>query len=456
MEGGSLSKTKWQRWTLITGFLLYAVMILVYYKYVHVELNLYLGLFHWYPVKSNIIMYSIMMSSIPSFFLPIRATRLGDTTLLYLYSVLYIPFQVLGYHALKGDMLRYLLLSIVYLFSMLFLMIVLKFWRNQNPKVLVVLNLTRKDWQKILILLTIALITVLVSNRTLDSSVFDLSQVYVQRMLAREEAAQGLMAAYAFPLLLHGLCPLLLLSGLAFRRSSMLFLALGGILVTFLAAGTKSSLALVALLFFAAYLAARPLRDPRPTSIWPLSLAGLVSFSTASFLGWEDMWTGSILVGRLFLSPVNYSVAYFDFFRSNPYFYFSDVNGIGTTMRSLGFGQSYSNTKGFTLGAWLFGNPNTNLNVNAWANAFGDCGWVGVVGVTLVIACTIGFLDSVAQKTPRVLRLGIGFFLGFLLSETSLPGMIFGGGMVLWVPLLLMFPAKSTTPVSNRGQGATC
>ncbi len=77
-------------------------------------------------------------------------------------------------------------------------------------------------------------------------------------MTARAESQMNIFSAYAFPLLLHGVAPLLLIVGLYYRRWRYVIFSLAAFCLTYAVAGTKSSLLLVPLIGFAVFLGKRP------------------------------------------------------------------------------------------------------------------------------------------------------------------------------------------------------
>ena len=235
----------------------------------------------------------------------------------------------------------------------------------------------------------------------------------------------NIFSAYAFPLLLHGVAPLLLIVGLYYRRWRYVIFSLAAFCLTYAVAGTKSSLLLVPLIGFAVFLGKRPNCH---AGAWILvGLTATTALSRYTFLQYGDVWFSAIVTGRFLIGPARNAYDYFSFFSTYPFFYCSDVNGVASLLDYYGFVSPYTTTKSFVLGAWRFDNPLTNMNTNAWVNAYGDGGLWGVLLLCIVVGLFFRILDKRGEIRGDAIMIAMTLLYGHLLTESSLPGLILGG-----------------------------
>jgi len=370
----------------------------------------------------------------PGLWMPLRLQRFSDAVLFYLYLIIYIPFQLVGFHYLNGDLGGYLPASLGFLGVFLVTVLAARLGTRPLPGP----ALSFPAWRRLLSGLMLVFVLIILRTRTLSLSVFDLSTVYEQRILARAEAGGNLLSAYAFPLMLHGVCPLALAAGLALRRWSLAILAVACVIVSFLAAGAKSSLAEIVLVGFGVYLGGRA--RPRPSVVFPLLLGAILGLGSLAYFWIPDIWLHCIFTNRIFYDPVLCSTTFMAYIKSHPPFLFSDIGGLSGFLYQLGLGPLADLGKGQTVGYWSSGNLDSNLNVNPWVSGWLDLGPAGLALVAAAVILLLRLLDGItAGKSARVV-VPMGFFFGFLLAENSLNALVTNGALILWAPLLWLAP----------------
>jgi hypothetical protein len=385
--------------------------------------------------------------------------RPSDIAAVYVYVVWYVPFQLLYPHFAPDGGLGALPLQMLHFGGLAFFQWV----RRQRLYSIQIWNVSASNVLFLFALLTLACVAVIGMTTSL---VFDFSfeHVYDQRMRARDQFVPNGLAAYTFTLLQYGFCPVLLV--LAARRKAWSIFAVGvlGTIVTFAAAGTKSSLFLMPLLIFGVLLGRRWVAGRSGLSLLPFVLTLCIAASLFTYSAFDDTWLTTLFAERLLAGRVHLSAKAFEYFTESPFFYFTDMNGIGPIISGfLGLPHGEQG-RGFVLGRFIFGERSEcNANLVAWSSTYADIGAIGFFVASLFGGMLMRIVDSIAIRGDRISCTAICLMYAFLLCETSLPGFVLGGGLIISLPALWLTTQgdgaatreKVTAAVPRNANGCT-
>ncbi len=268
---------------------------------------------------------------------------------------------------------------------------------------------------------------------------------------AANDVAEGSQVNYAFMLLTGAINPFLMGYGLFFKRAAFFLAGASGQLLVYAIGGTKGSI--LSILFIAGFAllfkvgrAAFALK----TISSALALLGLACFSYVAS-GYEP---GPLLTIALFVVLMRtlstgglLTAQYFDFFRHNPFTYYSHVKGANLILT-----YPYQYPLGEEIGLAYAGTTDLDASAHFWAtDGLGGLGLPGILLMSILCALVFWVLDSASQRhDPRFAAL-VTAYAAYNIANISLFTSLFSGGLALLIVLLYVMPPQSERPREGAG-----
>ena len=213
----------------------------------------------------------------------------------------------------------------------------------------------------------------------------DLSRVYEYR-----KENEGLAMKGIFAYLINWTYLIFNITLLAFSlmyRKFFLMLIVIGIQIYFFAASAHKTVLFIPILIIGLWYYVR-----RTNSLvfLPIILSFIVVFSISTYYLYEDLWASSILIRRVFLVPANLTYLYFDFFKENPYIFWS--NSVLSSFLTYPYDVSLSSVIGLNSI-----NSDTGANNGFISTGYAHAGLFGVFLYTFIVAFLLRFLNDITK-----------------------------------------------------------
>jgi hypothetical protein len=244
-----------------------------------------------------------------------------------------------------------------------------------------------------------------------------------------EENGRGL--AYVLDEMANALNPFLIAFGLVYRRKACLIAGILGQIVVFGLTGFKT--AIVSTLFLGVVaLIERRWRRCFGLALASALIAAILICALADHVSGR-IFCSSWLTRRTLLVPGLCTGFYFE--------HYSHVGPVGL---GLHFSRDPAAlTPPNEIGFFYFGNANTNVNANLWAEGFAELGLPGVFAFTLFTAFAIWIYDSLAAKRDLVMATLLAAMPAVMISNTSpTTALVSHGGLAAALVLCLLPPPK--------------
>ena len=217
---------------------------------------------------------------------------------------------------------------------------------------------------------------------------FNPLKVYDYRLENRALAGGGILN-YITPWTYKIFTMTLLSIALLFRRYVIAVLIIF-IQFFFYAASAHKSVILSPLLILFLYFY---IRKNNSAVIFPAALSALITIAIGTFYAFDDIFTSSIVIRRLFFVPSDFTYNYFEFFSSNPKVFWSN------SFLSLFFDYPYNTGQpiAIVIGEFM-GYPEQNANSGYISTGFAHAGLFGVFIYSTIIGLTLRFLNHSAAK----------------------------------------------------------
>jgi hypothetical protein len=372
-------------------------------------------------------LFALALGAAPGLWLPVSASRPSEVAYWLLYVTVVPPVSFLPFHVLDRDPAE----IAVFVGALVGCFYLLGF-ACRMP----LLRIPRPVWGTGSFVLTLSAVllgaTVAVwyfGGFRLD---LGLTDIYARRYAAREVIAQQSLASYLKGNLASALQPFAFSVGLVCRSW---WLVLGSVfagLVVFSLEGSKTSALLP--LFLVALLPVLTLQRRR-FGLWlPGACVALVVAAYFLFEATRLFHVPTLTTWRLFQVKGLLSSYYFEFFSTNPHTLLGD--GI------LGpfVGRTYELATPRLIGSEFFGSPETNSNANIWASGFGDFGYWGMAGATVVAGLVFRLLDSLSQNRGFLVPAFMAAFVGMKWSDTAVDTSLLSHGVLATLLLLYLMP----------------
>ncbi|WP_152042436.1 hypothetical protein [Salinigranum salinum] len=381
------------------------------------------------------VLFVVGLAILPVFWLPREYRRPSQVILWWLYPVAYIPVVTLHAFLLEEPRLVFALTV-----AISFFILRLSYYL---PQVRVRETVPHPIFYRLLVLVTVALMSLLLGVFSQSITIANLSEIYEVRSSFRETlqsfgAVFFRVIAYGITWLENVLVPILIASPLAGLMPTWVFgVGVAATLVVYAVGAFKSAIFAVGM----AIILYVTLQDDGKYLPAYAMLAGpttLGTFLVLDRLGAPSQVLG--LVRRMFVSPGMVTAFHVDFFSTNPHTLWAGRTWIGLP-------YPYSKPVANLIGSVYFGIPDMVANGPFWASGYAGAGILGIVLVAIIFAVALYALDCASAGLPKrfVGAVVAGQLTGIAYSST-LNVLLLGGFGLLVVLLLFM-------PVPNRGVG---
>jgi hypothetical protein len=370
---------------------------------------------------------------VPSLLLPSDIDRPSHLVLLAIYLVIYVPSQIvcaLSANLANGDFVRISLALI----CALVLLVASASFRWPKPRIKAS---SASAFAIFLVTVTVGITAYLAMMFHTQMQLVSFSDVYAQRSAfdtANTNGANG----YLITWLTCVMVPALIAFGLSRHRKMLVVIAAGCQLVGY-AIGAAKAVALATPIYFAVYyLVQRRTRRLGLAAIW--AATGLLGGSVLFWMFMPD--AGRVLCTivsvRLFGIPGLLTEAYYRFFASNPWTWFSQVKGFSWITR-----YPYELPVANQIGYSIFGSSEADMNAHFWANDGIACaGLPGLIGISVILGFILSLFDSVAVKDHPEIGCTLAVSAAVGLTNGSVFTNILTGGLIVVYFFLLRWPVS--------------
>ena len=149
-----------------------------------------------------------------------------------------------------------------------------------------------------------------------------------------------------------------------------------------------------------------------------------------------EIYPYALINERVLFLPAKIKFAYFDYFSSHDFVYFSQ----STIAKLFGFESNYSQNIPNLIGDVYFNRPEMWTNTGFMADAYANLGILGMVLIGVLLAVILAWVDVTVECDSPDVMLGIQsmFLLYYIsLNDGSAISVFFSGGMIFAVLLVL-------------------
>jgi hypothetical protein len=260
------------------------------------------------------------------------------------------------------------------------------------------------------------------------SAGFDIITSYTRRLEGRDLYTAGSLIAYALGMCMNGFAPYLAFKGAINGRRLLVLTAFGSVIFFYWLLGVKAPFMYVLMGYSIGLLARRN------------NLIYLIKYFILSIIGlyfivlveWSFFDNYSIIADfgfrRLFPVQAEVQGFYLDFLMGDTPSAWSWLIGVPD--------QSFQAT--YFIGEKYVGNPNANVNTNAFLYAFAANGFLGYFFSILFVSTFLVGLDRLYRSTQNPTYLLVGFVYGILLTEQAFSTAMASSGVGLLFLLTLL------------------
>lgn len=393
------------------------------------------------PVDFGLISYLMLLAFVCALLCGAEIRRPGDLLVTLLVVVLVPHALVLnGANQFSLDAEPWSGASLAVLIGILIIGLVnkIQFHSSKRPP-------RENQGRRVLVLLSVINLAVLAFIFAKSASYFSLDYAgqYLRRAAAREVFAAGSVNGYLASIGTQAFFPVLLAWGVYKRQ--WLYIALGvvNVLVLWGAFGQKYPF-LVLFLIYGLMMYFRRFGKVRVSwvvsALLALLLMGALEHEVLGYSFLNDyLLRRAFIVPSTLLGAVNQFVAEFG---AN---YYSD------TLIGALFGQGRAETLTFRLGAEVFNNPSMNANVNFFAIAYMQLGYIGVMAESFFVAAIVMITNFLFSRYHAFISIPVALLFTTKILEQSLLTVLLGSGVfvMLLVLMLISFPFKVSSRMSS-------
>ncbi|WP_155950766.1 polymerase [Pseudomonas taiwanensis] len=303
--------------------------------------------------------------------------------------------------------------------------------KNQGRRVLLLLA-----WINLLVLAFIC-------AKSANYFSFDFSGQYFRRAIAREVFAAGSSNGYLSSIGTQAFFPVLFAWGVYKRKWFYLALGLANVLVLWGAFGQKYPFIVLALIY--ALMAYFRRFGQVKVALIVGALLGLLLMGVIEqeVLGYS--YLNDYLLRRAFIVPSTLLGAVDQFVSLFGPNYYRD------TLLGVLFGEGKAETLTFRLGSEIFENPEMNANVNFFAIAYMQMGYLGVMVESLFVASIVVLMNFLFSRYGAFLAVPVSLLFATKILEQSLLTVLLGSGVCMMVLFLVFI----SLPLSIFGRTRT-
>lgn len=369
--------------------------------------------------------FQLFIATAPGFFLPCRVTRPSEFQVLLIYAIVHVPTAMIGYHICNAQNWTGFSLFLVLITCCLIALtavsrmppIELPAWRF-SPRTLVLSALA----------FTVLVYGLVIAFYGVPELSANIAEIYASRWDFKDRAAEVPTIVNYF-YWWQGLVinPLIIIAGML-RRNRMLVL-LGIVLEIALFALTTLRTMMLAV-FFCIFMVLYFRSRWRWKGIGFLALlTGGMSIGAFLMAGEGGMSMATrIFVQRWLAIQGQLSGAYFDYFYAHDPAYLGD-----SFLRGL-VNYPYADwSPGELIGdlyVSLGRRPISNATGNIWADAFGQFGFLGVIGATAAAFMLLWLMDSVLRRYTAGVAIMLFSTCALSLTEQGVQMAVLTGGML--------------------------
>lgn len=256
-------------------------------------------------------------------------------------------------------------------------------------------------------------------------------EISATRLEARQAFESGGLAISGYSLTWQSgaLNPLFIAYGTVHRHRMALAAGLGGQLVLFSVAASKSMLISSLIVWLAIYLL-HERRRVRAALHLVVVMLGVVIAAGIHQISTGSVNMNSLLVRRAIVTPPVLTRYYFDFFSTHPKTYLSQ-SILGGYLH-----YPYTSSIPRTVGAAYVGDA-TSANANFFADAFANFGLIGVIAFSVVLAAIFAVIDANSQRLDLRLSTAVLAVAGMSLVNSALFTSLLTHGVILAAGLLV-------------------
>lgn len=400
-----------------------AILGLVYVNFVS-PMYVYQGM--WLQrLPPTLVAFQLFIATLPGFFLPCRMTKPSEFQVMLIYTIVHVPTVMIGYHICVADNWAGFSMFLILIACCL---IALTQVSRMPPIKLPTVNLSSNALVISLLAFTVVVYASVIAFYGMPDVSTDIGEIYASRWDFKDRAA-GVPSIVNYFYWWQGLVinPLIIIAGML-RRNRTLFL-LGIVLEVVLFALTTLRTMLLAV-FFCIFMVMYFRFKWRWKGIGFLFLL-TVGMSVAAFMmageGGVSMAT-RIFVQRWLAIQGQLSGAYFD------YFYVHDPAYLGDSFLRGLVNYPYGDwSPGEIIGdiyVSLGRRPISNATGNIWADAFGQFGFLGVIGAAAAAFILLWLMDSVLRRYGSAVAIMLFSTCALSLTEQGVQMAVLTGGML--------------------------
>jgi glycosyltransferase involved in cell wall biosynthesis len=384
---------------------------------------------------------ALALASLPSGWMPIRASRPSDVSLWVIYLIGYVPSLVIP-PFLLGTRWSLLPLQLVLTVSFLSILFVLRQARIVLPAV----ELGPVTYAMLLGLLGVIGVGGVIWIFGIPTSIPSLDTVGETRAEYKEElTSAGRLAGYAIWWTGQVVAPLLMAYGIWARRRALAGIGVVAFILVYAVTGFRSMI--FGPLLLLGLLTVIRLGRWRFGAVAPtFGATVIVVTALLGAIGW--LVPVSLLVRRLVVVPGQLMAYYYDFFSQH------DTYALSHSVLGFIFDRPYPASPPVLIGERYFSEPGLNANGNLWADGMANFGLIGVIAASLLLALLLLVLDAAARAKPlAVVGPASGMSLWAVTNSGLLTSML-THGIALFVALAWLLPRRPPRRASRRAGDA--
>lgn len=437
----SISKINYFRFLIIILISLYTVVLIWNYIVWLAPTWGYMGI-DYSPVEFHYFLTCIIISILPSFWIPLSISRPTMVTYWILYLLTYIPMIVGVSLSPKFSFIQILLfqLSCLGSFSLTgagYYFKLIKIKEKYIPKV--------NFWfvfYSAMILMLLYVVYIFKGNFKLVSP-FD-ENLYDLRFLGRDVSNGNKLVGYFTQWLSGAFLPFLLAIGIVYNKKVLILISSIGQIILYSTAANKAFVLSIIYMLGIYYITKKTNKFGVFITFF---LIGIIIFLTFTQLYFEDDLkliffpvASIILMRTLSISTIN-AINYYDFFLNNPFTYYSHINIIGTFINypygDLALGQ--------VIGTQLGGSTDSNWNANFYiTDGFVAMGYFGFIIIGIISGLIFYLIDSLLKFQNIILSVLLITTSSVSLMNVSIFTTLLSGGLLYLVLFLVLFKNKSS------------
>lgn len=166
------------------------------------------------------------------------------------------------------------------------------------------------------------------------------------------------------------------------------------------------------------------------------ALPGISVLCSLIYVVFGQIYPYALINERVLFLPAKIKFAYFDYFSTHDFVYFSQ----STIAKLFGFESNYSQNIPNLIGEVYFNRPGMWTNTGFMADAYSNLGILGMIIIAILLAVILAWVDTTIECDSPDVMLGIQsmFLLYYIsLNDGSAISVFFSGGMVFAVLLVL-------------------